>query len=88
MELVIVERVYTSPLTDEKVQDLRRRVGPCFDIRRITWQRTYFSRDRMRSICLYRAPDASTVRDVHDQEGVPYVRIWSADEVNELPPLA
>ena len=65
--------------------DLRRRVGPCFEIRRITWQRTYFSRDRMRTICLYQAPDASTVRDVHDQEGVPYERIWSASEVNELP---
>jgi len=87
MELVIVERVYPSPLTDQRLEDLRRRLGPCFELRRITWQRTYFSRDRTRSICLYRAPDASTVRDAHDQEGVAYERIWSADEVNELPAM-
>ena len=87
MELVIVERIYPSPLTQQGIDDMRRRLGPCFDLRRITWQRTYISRDRMHTICLYQAPDAGTVRDAHDQQGVAYERIWSADEVNELPGL-
>jgi hypothetical protein len=79
MELVIVERAYEVPFTDEQVADLVRRAGPCFSIRRIKRLTTYASKDRRRTICLYEAPDASTVRDVHDQEGVAYVRIWSAD---------
>ncbi len=79
MELVIVERTYEQPFTDEQVADLVRRAGPCFAIRRIRRLTTYVSKDRRRTICLYEAPDASTVRDVHDQEGVAYVKIWSAD---------
>jgi hypothetical protein len=79
MELVIVERAYEVPFTDEQVADLVRRAGPCFSIRRIKRLTTYASKDRRRTICLYEAPDASTVRDVHDQEGVAYVKIWSAD---------
>jgi hypothetical protein len=79
MELVIVERAYEIPFTDEQVADLVRRAGPCFSIRRIKRLTTYASKDRRRTICLYEAPDASTVRDVHDQEGVAYVKIWSAD---------
>ena len=79
MELVIVERTYEPPFTDEQVADLVRRAGPCFSIRRIKFLSTYASKDRRRTICIYEAPDASTVRDAHDQEGVAYVRIWSAD---------
>lgn len=83
MELVIVERAYSTPFTDEQVDDLRRRFGPCFSLRRIRWLRTFFSKDRLRAICFYEAPDASTVRDVHDQEGVAYERIWSASSIGE-----
>lgn len=36
MELVVVERVYEQPLTDELVEALKRRAGPCFELRRIT----------------------------------------------------
>jgi uncharacterized protein DUF4242 len=79
MELVIVERAYEEAFTDEQVADLVRRAGPCFSIRRIQRICTYASKDRRRTICIYQAPDASTVRDVHDQEGVAYVKIWSAD---------
>lgn len=79
MELVIVERTYAEPLTDELGASLTRRFGPCFSLRRINRLHSYISKDRMRTVCVYEAPDASSVRDVHDREGIPYVRIWSAD---------
>lgn len=79
MELVIIERSYDQPLTDELAASMTRRFGPCFSLRRIQRLHSYISKDRLRSVCVYEAPDASSVRDVHDREGIPYVRIWSAD---------
>jgi hypothetical protein len=82
MELVVVERVYERPLTDQDLVAAVRRAGPCFSIRRIRRVQTILSKDRLRSICLYEAPDASVVRDVHDQEQLPYAKIWSADTLD------
>jgi hypothetical protein len=79
MELVIVERSYDQPLTDEIGASMTRRFGPCFSLRRIKRLISYISKDRLRTVCIYEAPDASSVRDVHDREGIPYLRIWSAD---------
>ena len=78
MELVVVERLYEQPLTDQDLADAVRRAGPCFSIRRIRRVQTIMSKDRLRSICLYEAPDASVVRDVHDQEHLPYSTLWTA----------
>lgn len=79
MELIIVERTYDQPLTDEIGASMTRRFGPCFSLRRIKRLHSYISKDRLRTVCVYEAPDASSVRDVHDREGIPYLRIWSAD---------
>jgi hypothetical protein len=79
MELVIVERTYDQPFSDELGASMTRRFGPCFSLRRIKRLHSYISKDRLRTVCVYEAPDASSVRDVHDREGIPYVRIWSAD---------
>jgi hypothetical protein len=82
MELVIVERSYDQPFSDELGESMTRRFGPCFSLRRIKRLHSYISKDRLRTVCVYEAPDASSVRDVHDREGIPYVRIWSADMLN------
>jgi hypothetical protein len=79
MELIVVERIFERPITDEEVIEAVRRAQPCLDIRRIKRVQTILSKDRLRSVCLYEAPDASVVRDVHDQEHIPYVKIWSGD---------
>jgi hypothetical protein len=78
MELVIVERVYDEPLSDEHAEELRRKAGPCFRMRRVKHLKMYLSKDRLRAICLYEAPDAATVREAHEQEGFAYAKIWSA----------
>jgi hypothetical protein len=79
MELIVVERIYERPITDEEVVEAVRRATPCLALRRIKRVQTILSKDRLRSVCLYEAPDASVVRDVHDQEHIPYVKIWSGD---------
>ncbi len=79
MELVIVERSYDQPYSDELGVSMTRRFGPCFSLRHIKRLHSYISKDRLRTVCVYEAPDASSVRDVHDSEGIPYIRIWSAD---------
>lgn len=79
MELIVVERIFERPITDEEVIEAVRRATPCLALRRIKRVQTILSKDRLRSVCLYEAPDASVVRDVHDQEHIPYVKIWSGD---------
>ena len=86
MELVIVERAYDQPFTEERGASMVRRFGPCFSMRRIRRLQSFISKDGMRTLCIYEAPDASSVRDVHDREGIPYVRIWSVDMLG--PPSA
>ena len=78
MELIVVERIYEEPLSDETAAELRRKAGPCFQLRNIQHRRMYLSKDRRRAICLYDAPDAATVRDAHEQEGFAYAKIWAA----------
>lgn len=73
-----MERVFDRPFTDEKAVELRRRAGACFEMRHVRLVRTLVSRDRLRGICIYEAPDAASVRDAHDLEDIPYARMWSA----------
>ena len=87
MEFVVVERVYEQPFTDQDLIDMPRRAGPCFSIRRIKRLHSFISKDRLRTVCLYEAPDASVVRDAHDQESIPYVKIWSADRLDDMTSL-
>lgn len=79
METVVVERVYEQPLSDEAFEALLRRDWPCFRMRRVKHLKTYLSKDRLRGLCFYEAPDAAAVREAHDQEGYAYARIWTVD---------
>jgi hypothetical protein len=80
MELVVVERIYERAITDQELDDFSARIGPCFELRNVHHRRLLLSKDRLRAICLYEAPDAAAVREAHDFEGIPYVRIWSVLE--------
>lgn len=83
MELVVVERVYEQPFTDEQAEALKRQAGPCFEMRRIKHLKMLRSKDGLRAICLYAAPDAATVREAHEQGAFPYARIWSVEGTYE-----
>lgn len=79
MELVVVERVYEQPFTDEQADALKRQAGPCFEMRRIKHLKMLRSKDRLRAICLYEAPDAAAVREAHEHGGFTYSKIWSVE---------
>ena len=79
MELIVVERVYEQAFTDEQAEALRRRAGPCFEMRRIRHLKMLLSKDRLRAICLYEAPDAAAVREAHEYGGFSYAKIWSVE---------
>jgi hypothetical protein len=39
---------------------MTRRFGPCFSLRRLERPRSCISNDRLRTVCVYEAPDAET----------------------------
>ncbi|KPJ80351.1 MAG: hypothetical protein AMJ58_08895 [Gammaproteobacteria bacterium SG8_30] len=49
----------------------------CLENHRVRFVRTYFSADRRRMMCLYRAPDAESVRIAQREAGMPVERVWS-----------
>ena len=49
----------------------------CLDTHGVSFVRTYFSQDRKRMICLYRAPDAEAVREAQRKAGMPLDAVWS-----------
>jgi hypothetical protein len=80
MTLLVVETTYDPPLTPEKRQADQDQIYPCMKLRSVEWVLSYESADRIRKICLFRAPDAEALRESFRSAGIPYDRIWVADE--------
>ena len=78
MEIVIVERTFVEPVEFEHLQAIEDSFAWCLDARNINFLHSYFSLDRKRMICVYRAPDAESVREANSQAKMPFDRIWSA----------
>ncbi len=57
----------------------------CLDTHRVRYLRTFFSNDRRRMVCIYRAPDAESVRIAQHQAGMPVDQIWACRTVNPRP---
>jgi len=74
---VLVERAFAEPVTLESIQEIEDAAVGCLAAHHVEFLRTFFSRDRRRMVCLYRAPDAESVRIAQRQAGMPFERIWS-----------
>jgi hypothetical protein len=74
---VAVERSFDEPVTLEEIQALEDEGSACLSTHDVTFVRTFFSRDRKRMICLYRAPDAEAVRQAQRMAGMPLDSVWS-----------
>lgn len=74
---VLVERSFSNPVELEEIQAIEDAGAWCLETHRVTFVRTFFSRDRKRMICLYRAPDAESVRLAQRQAQVPFDLVWS-----------
>lgn len=80
MELVIVERVFDEPVEIEALAATEEKFRWCREQHRVTYLRSYFSKDKKRMLCLYEAPDAESVRELQRTAGMPVARIWAATQ--------
>jgi len=74
---VLVERRFDDPVTLPEIQAIEDAGIWCLETRNVSFVRTFFSADRKRMICLYRAPDAESVRLAQRQAGVPFDEAWA-----------
>lgn len=74
---VVVERRFDEPTTVEALQALESAGAWCLELYRVTFLRTFFSTDRRHMLCLYRAPDAESVRRAQAQAKMPVHQVWA-----------
>lgn len=74
---VIVERNFDEPASMDELQAREEAGANCLEIRRVSFIRSLFSADMKKMICLYRAPDAESVRASQEQVGMPFDRVWA-----------
>ena len=77
-EYVVVERLFPEPVTPEFVAKALRDKGWCLDLHRAEYLESYLATDGLRMVCIFRAPDAESVRLANNQAGVPYTNVWTA----------
>ncbi len=73
---VVVERSFDAPVQLEAIQAKEDANASCLELRGVVFVRTYFSLDRKRMVCLYRAPDAEAVREAQREAKMPVDSIW------------
>jgi hypothetical protein len=73
---VLVERSFPEPVVFAEVQAIEDGGAWCLSEHGVTWVRTYFSTDRRRMLCRYRAADTESVRIVNRRLGLPFDVAW------------
>jgi hypothetical protein len=74
---VLVSRRFEKPAVFAHIQALEEAGAECLETHRVRFLRTFLSGDRRRMICLYRAPDAESVRIAQREAGMPVERVWA-----------
>jgi len=78
---VLVERTFETPTTVEQVQAIEDEGAGCLQTHGVRFLRTFAALDRRRMLCLYRAPDAESVRLAQRAAGVPMDRAWAIQRI-------
>ena len=81
MPRFIVERSFDPPLTPEELSAIEARMGPCLELYRVHWLRSYWSEDRRRMVCEYEAADAETMRRIQREAGAQFDRVWIGEVI-------
>ena len=74
---VVVERQFDQSTAVDDLQKIEDAGAWCMELHKVTFLRTFASEDCKRMICLYRAPDAESVRLAQAQAGMPLQRVWA-----------
>ena len=77
-EYVVAERFFASPITPEFVATTFCGAQWCLDLHKASYIESFLGKDGLRMVCVFRAPDAESVRMANTQGGVPYTEIWTA----------
>lgn len=81
MAVIICERNFSTPLTLDQFCQAGKPLGPCLDVRGIRWISSAFSTDGTKSVCKFDAVDAESVRQANREAGLPFERVWAAQEL-------
>jgi uncharacterized protein DUF4242 len=73
---VLVRRSFAEPISLAEIQAREEAGAWCLEVRHVKLVRSYFSADRQRMLCLYRAPDAESVREAQRYAGIPVEDAW------------
>jgi len=89
MARIMVEQVFTEPFNDERYASFAKRLDGCLEVRNGMWRRSSLSKDKLRLVCEFEAPDAESVREAFRTSGTPFERVWAADvfAVEDYPEL-
>jgi hypothetical protein len=83
MEYVIVERDLEEPLSTEEVRSSLEDPDGCYRLWRVEHVVTLLARDGRRTVCVFRAPDAASVRSViAESGGGPYDRLYTSEWIS------
>lgn len=74
---VAVSRRFEAAVEFEAVQALEHAAADCLAMHRVAFLRSYFSKDRRRMLCLYRAPDAESVRLAQHEARMPVDKVFA-----------
>lgn len=74
---VMVTRRFEEPVQLEDIQAIEDAGAGCLQAHRVEFERTFFAADRRFMVCLYRAPDAESVRIAQRDALMPIEAVWS-----------
>lgn len=77
-EIVVVERSFPAPATLDFISNALQRAGWCMDLHQAALVESFLGANGLKMICVFRAPDAESVRIANKQGGVPFMEVWTA----------
>ena len=77
-EHVVLERTFAEPMTPAVMAALLEKGVACLPRHRVHYVGGHLSADGRRMICVFKAPDAESVRIANRTAGFPFDRAWTA----------
>ena len=80
--IILEQRFDGRPFDVERFNAAQRRNAPCLRVHGVYHTVSYVTRDGLRMICVFEAPDAEAVRLAARQLGLHYDGVWPATVVS------
>lgn len=76
MGLVLVERDFDHPVDEAELLAMASQAAGCFSIYSVEFLGSLVAKDGRSALCVYRAPDADSVRMAQRTAGLPFTRVY------------